>query len=173
MRLFDGLQVLQEREDLRDDYREFGQTCHHFPRGAPPGGIRFLAPGAMHQARWMSKVLYSFKIWMFRGQFRLTKKEERGLQRVFASSSSESTQRPGLRPFFSVQAPRLDLELIKALGTYDKIDPEIGDVALGRNCQAICGTVRRTGWGCPSSTPTCPARPKTPMVFPGPTTRGI
>ncbi|KAG0710906.1 hypothetical protein GWK47_021813 [Chionoecetes opilio] len=63
-----------------------GQTCHHFPRWCPSGGIRFLAPGAMHQARWMSKVLYSFKIWMFQGQFRLTKKEERGLQR-FASLS--------------------------------------------------------------------------------------
>ena len=33
---------------------------------------------------------------------------------------------------FSAQAPRLDLELIKALGTYDKIDPEIGDVALSK-----------------------------------------
>ncbi|KAG0715383.1 hypothetical protein GWK47_012039 [Chionoecetes opilio] len=29
------LQVLQEREDLRDDYREIGQTCHHFPRWCP------------------------------------------------------------------------------------------------------------------------------------------
>ncbi|KAG0718749.1 hypothetical protein GWK47_051855 [Chionoecetes opilio] len=85
----------------------------------------------MHQARWMSKVLYSFKIWMFRGQFRLTKKEERGLQRlclfvvrVYAKAWIEAS--------FSVQAPRLDLELIKALGTYDKIDPEIGDVALSK-----------------------------------------
>ncbi|KAG0698584.1 hypothetical protein GWK47_026013 [Chionoecetes opilio] len=76
------LQVLQEREDLRDDYRELVKLVIIFLGGAPPGGIRFLAPGAMHQARWMSKVLYSFKIWMFRGQFRLTKKEERGLQRL-------------------------------------------------------------------------------------------
>lgn len=44
-----------------------------------------------------------------------------------ASLSSESTQRPGLRLL-----PRLDLELFKALGTYDKIDPEIGDVALSK-----------------------------------------
>ncbi|KAG0713776.1 hypothetical protein GWK47_015469 [Chionoecetes opilio] len=125
------LQVLQEREDLRDDYRELVKLVIIFLGGAPPGGIRFLAPGAMHQARWMSKVLYSFKIWMFRGQFRLTKKEERGLQRlclfvvrVYAKAWIEAS--------FSVQAPRLDLELIKALGTYDKIDPEIGDVALSK-----------------------------------------
>ncbi|KAG0725630.1 hypothetical protein GWK47_038244 [Chionoecetes opilio] len=85
------LQVLQEREDLRDDYRELVKLVIIFLGGAPPGGIRFLAPGAMHQARWMSKVLYSFKIWMFRGQFRLTKKEERGLQRFVP------LRRPSLR----------------------------------------------------------------------------
>ena len=125
------LQVLQEREDLRDDYRELVELVIIFLGGAPPGGIRFRAPGAMHHARWMSKVLYSFKIWMFRGQFRLTKKEERGLQRmclfvvrVYAKAWIEAS--------FSAQAPRLDLELIKALGTYDKIDSEIGDVALSK-----------------------------------------
>ncbi|KAG0725682.1 hypothetical protein GWK47_038130 [Chionoecetes opilio] len=34
--------------------------------------------------------------------------------------------------------PRLDLELIKALGTYDKIDPEIGDVALSKLSKPNC-----------------------------------
>ncbi|KAG0721113.1 hypothetical protein GWK47_047098 [Chionoecetes opilio] len=69
------------------------------------------------------KILYSFKIWMFRGQFRLTKRRSVDPQRlclfvvrVYAKAWIEAS--------FSVQAPRLDLELIKALGTYDKIDPE-------------------------------------------------
>ena len=126
-----NLQVLQEREDLRDDYRELVELVISFLGGALSGGMRFRAPGAMHHARWTSKVLYSFKIWMFRGQFRLTKKEERGLLRmciffvrVYAKAWIEAS--------FSAQAPRLDLELTKALGTYDKIDPEIGDVALSK-----------------------------------------
>ncbi|KAG0727626.1 hypothetical protein GWK47_034264 [Chionoecetes opilio] len=130
------LQVLQEREDLRDDYRELVKLVIIFLGGAPPGGIRFLAPGAMHQARWMSKVLYSFKIWMFRGQFRLTKKEERGLQRlclfvvrVYAKAWIEAS--------FSVQAPRLDLELIKALGTTTRSTLR-SETSRCRNCQAIC-----------------------------------
>ena len=72
------LQVLQEREDRRDDYRESVELAIIFFGGAHLSGIRFRVPGIMHHARWMSKVLYSFKIWIFRGQFRLTK-EERGL----------------------------------------------------------------------------------------------
>ena len=41
-----------------------------------------MAPEAMHHARWMSKVLYAIKIWMFRGQFKLTKGEETGLRDI-------------------------------------------------------------------------------------------
>lgn len=83
----------------------------------------------MHQARWMSKVLYAFKIWMSQGQCHLTKKEEEGLARictffrgVYAKAWMEAT--------FPAQAPWLDLKLITALGTYEKIDPKVGDIAL-------------------------------------------
>lgn len=33
---------------------------------------------------------------------------------------------------FPAQAPWFNLELIKALGTYEKIDPEMGEVALAK-----------------------------------------
>lgn len=64
----------------RDDYRELleltliflGKMCHR--------EIKFRLPGAMHQARWMSKAIYSLKVWMFRSQFQLTKKESCGLR---------------------------------------------------------------------------------------------
>lgn len=39
----------------------------------------FMAPGPMHHAHWMSKVIYSLKVWMFRLQFRLTVFEEKDL----------------------------------------------------------------------------------------------
>ena len=45
------LQVLQERGDFRDDYRELVELVIIFLGGAPPSGIRFRAPGAMHHAR--------------------------------------------------------------------------------------------------------------------------
>jgi len=41
-----------------------------------------MAPGAFHQARWLSKALYTLKIWLFRNQFRLTAPEENRLQDV-------------------------------------------------------------------------------------------
>ncbi|KAK2727038.1 hypothetical protein QYM36_007779 [Artemia franciscana] len=66
----------------RDDYREFLELVIIFLDSVLERGIRFIAPGATHHARWLSKVIYSLKIWMFRGQFHLSKKEEKGLQDV-------------------------------------------------------------------------------------------
>ncbi|KAG0729747.1 hypothetical protein GWK47_029737 [Chionoecetes opilio] len=114
MRLFEDLQVLQEREDLRDDYREFGQNFLISSVVPLPGGIRFsLSPGAT-PGQGCQKSSTPFKILGFRGQFRFTKKEERGLQRL-CFFVSESTQRPGLR-FFLGSSPRLDLELTRPSG---------------------------------------------------------
>ena len=66
-----AMQVLQNRNVLRDDYKELVELIIIFLGGVPAGGIWFRAPGPMHQVRWMSKVIYSFKVWMFRDQFRL------------------------------------------------------------------------------------------------------
>ena len=67
------------------------------------GGVMvpFRYPGHMHQARWMAKVIYSFKIWLFRRQFRLTSREEFGLRDIcvftvrlyLKASTSEPAQR--------------------------------------------------------------------------------
>ena len=70
---------LKERKDLRDDYREFIELSLIFMGVTPPRGIHFMAPGPMHHARWMSKVLYSLKVWMFHQQFKLTDKENNNL----------------------------------------------------------------------------------------------
>src|SRR6218665_3249968 len=42
--------------------------------------------GAMHHAHWMSKVIYSLRIWMFNAQFKLTRAQERGLRDVCVRS---------------------------------------------------------------------------------------
>ena len=64
----------------RDDYEEFLQLALIFLGGTPSGGIKYRAPGAIHHARWMAKAIYSFKIFLFRDQFKLTKKEQ-GLEK--------------------------------------------------------------------------------------------
>jgi len=73
--------ITQLREvQPRDDYREFLELVIIFLGGIPSRGVRFAMPGAIHHARWMANALYSLKIWMFHGQFKLNNKEERGLR---------------------------------------------------------------------------------------------
>ena len=83
-----------------------------------------MAPGAMHQARWMAKVIYSLKIWMFRSQFKLTKKEEKGLREVCLFSVVLY-----LKAWFSaplaVSAPRNDLQLLQDLYNYRQHNDKI------------------------------------------------
>ena len=40
-------------------------------------GVRFMAPGAMHRARWIAKAQYAVKVFMFCSQFKLTAREEK------------------------------------------------------------------------------------------------
>ncbi|KAK0050926.1 hypothetical protein Bpfe_019652 [Biomphalaria pfeifferi] len=49
----------------RDDYEELLELTIIFLGGSPPKGIRFKAPGALHHARWMAKIIYGLKIWIF------------------------------------------------------------------------------------------------------------
>ena len=62
----------------RDDNRELLEISITFFGSKPPRGIRFLAPGAMHKARWMAKAIYAIKMSMFKGQFPLTKERKLG-----------------------------------------------------------------------------------------------
>jgi hypothetical protein len=61
------LAVLQPR----DDYREILELAIIFLGGKPPRGISFGTPGALHRARWMAKISYELKMWMFKSQFQL------------------------------------------------------------------------------------------------------
>lgn len=68
-------QVLVSSQQPRDDYRELLELTVLFLGDVPPRGVRLVAPGAMHRARWMAKLLYSLKVWMFKKQFKLTARE--------------------------------------------------------------------------------------------------
>ena len=120
-----------EQTDLRDDYRELLELVLIFIGRVPPRGVKFRAPGAMHHARWMSKALYSLKVWMFRDQFKLTVKEERGLRsvavfisRVYAKAWTEAS--------LAASAPRGDLELLQALNAYHEVDDVVAKAALNK-----------------------------------------
>src|ERR1043165_10289674 len=59
----------------REDYKELLTLNLIFLGGIPPLGVRFRVPGAYHHARWMSKIIFIMKIYLFRHQFKLTKHE--------------------------------------------------------------------------------------------------
>lgn len=60
------------------DYRELFELTVVFLGSAPPRGSRFYKPSAMHEARWMAKVIYTFKV--FRSQFTLSTCADHGLR---------------------------------------------------------------------------------------------
>ncbi|XP_050524154.1 uncharacterized protein LOC126895887 [Daktulosphaira vitifoliae] len=67
---------------FREDYREFLELTVIFLNGVPPRGVLFRAPGAIHHARWMSKALYTLKIFIFREEFKLTQKKYNSISRI-------------------------------------------------------------------------------------------
>ena len=66
----------------RDDYLEFLNLCLIFLGGSTTTSelnVKFRAPGATHNARWMAKAIYCIKIYLFQDQFVITAKEKKGI----------------------------------------------------------------------------------------------
>jgi len=107
----------------RDDYKELLQLALIF-LGDEASDVHINTPGAYHRARWMAKLIYSLKIYLFRSQFRLTKAELSGLQQLNAF-----TVKLYLKAWYtsmsSTAAPRNDLQLLKDLVTYSVINKAI------------------------------------------------
>ena len=115
----------------RDDYREMLELVHIYLGGTPKNEVRFMAPGAIHQARWMAKVLYTMKIWLFRSQFKLTAKEESGLSDICIF-----VVRLYVKAWFTASnaaaAPANDLQFLKDLVAYEAVNPKIGKVSADK-----------------------------------------
>lgn len=101
----------------RDDYKEFLELAIVCLGGSLPS-FNFKKPGAFHHARWMAKVLYCLKIWMFRGQLKhLTKGEESCVCDVSIFSILIYVEAWFSAPD-AAAAPRTDLEMLMKLHSY-------------------------------------------------------
>ncbi|BES92280.1 Hypothetical protein NTJ_05089 [Nesidiocoris tenuis] len=113
----------------RDDYKELLTLVIMFLGGIPKNGINFMAPAGLHRARWMAKGIYAIKVYMFRGEFKMTKKEEVAITELCMFVVSIYVyhwfQAPSCR-----FAPRNDLKLLKDLKVYNKVNEAIAEVAL-------------------------------------------
>ena len=63
----------------REDYKEVLHLVLLY-LGENLEGVQICAPGAHHRAKWMCKIIYSLKIYLFRSQFNLTASELKGLR---------------------------------------------------------------------------------------------
>jgi len=61
----------------REDYLKLLDLSIIYLGGVLPSGIHFRKPGAYHMARWMSKAIYTLKLYQFRAEFKLSKLEEK------------------------------------------------------------------------------------------------
>jgi hypothetical protein len=110
--------VLHDKNlSLRDDYSELVELSLIFLGGTPPRGLRLLTPGPMHHARWMSKAIYSLKVWMLRTQFKLTPREEKGLRDICIFVVLLYVK-AWIRAPLAAVAPQQDLEMLKAMAGY-------------------------------------------------------
>lgn len=125
-----AMHQLQEKQP-RDDYREFLELSVIFLGGVPTRGIRFLAPGPMHHARWMSKVIYSLKIWLFKSQFDLSQKYVNGLRNICVFAIRLYVRAWTNAPL-AAAAPQNDLRLLQALVQYETLHPGIAKVASAK-----------------------------------------
>ncbi|KAL4150130.1 hypothetical protein QTP88_003964 [Uroleucon formosanum] len=117
----------------RDDYKELLELTIIFLGQTPPNGIFFKVPGPIHHARWMSKAIYSIKIFLFRNEFKLTLKENNALRDLCIF-----IVRIYIKQWFCVRAaalaPNMDLQFIKDIILYEVIDEQISKSALKKMC---------------------------------------
>lgn len=117
----DGLLIefscLLEGQHQRDDYRELLELSAAVLGGPTKHAARFRRPGAFHRARWMGKILYAIKLFLFREQFQMSSAEVAGIRRfvVFAVSVYVTAWYKAPLP---AKAPAADLALLNALVCY-------------------------------------------------------
>jgi hypothetical protein len=122
------LHLVEETAYVRDDYKEFAELSLLF-LNVRSDSLVPRPPGPIHHARWMAKGLYSLKIFLFRNVFKLTTREINQLRdicifiiRIYVKA--------WFRAPFAIEAPLQDLNLIKALLEYEKINKKISQAAL-------------------------------------------
>ncbi|GBO06296.1 hypothetical protein AVEN_10238-1 [Araneus ventricosus] len=81
--LLDFYRVELKNIIVKDDYRELIELSIVFLGGdAEKKKLKIRAPGAMHQARWMARAIYSRKLSLFSSQLKLNTKDKEALLEV-------------------------------------------------------------------------------------------
>ena len=90
------------------------ELCLIFLGKTPPNGVSFKKPGAVHKARWLNKIIYAFKIYLFKSQFKLSKLHMQALKR-FCNFLVNGYVKAWHTAPLAVSAPNNDFEYLKLL----------------------------------------------------------
>lgn len=111
---------------IRSDYKELLELTITFLGG---DGGAFRTCGATSNARFMSKAIYCLKIFLFRGQFNLTKRELNSIRDV-----AIFVVKIYIKVWYgctnSIESPNQDLHFLRAANEYSKIDKEISAAVM-------------------------------------------
>ena len=67
--------ILLQEGRPREDYKELLELWVIALGKSPLRGIKFKSPGAMHRVRWMAKLIYAIKLFLFRHQLTDSKRQ--------------------------------------------------------------------------------------------------
>lgn len=123
----DQLQEFQPR----DDYKELLELTIIFLGGTLEKQLSFKAPAGVHRARWMAKAIYALKIYLFRSQFQLTKKELTGIREICIFSAAIYIKN-WFQASSPAYAPLNDLQLLKDLVAFKAVNDIVAEKALNK-----------------------------------------
>lgn len=124
------------KKDLRHDYRELVELSIIFLGGDKNKTLKIRPPGPMHQARWMSRALYSLKIALLSAQFSLPQKDKLALLDV-CSFIVMCYVKSWLKCTSAMKAPQQDLDFLNTIKTYETVDEIISNAATKKFCQHL------------------------------------
>lgn len=115
------------KKEIRDDYREVNDLILKFL------GIKtskpFRVPGATNNARWMARIIYAIKTYLFRNHLGLQSDFIDSLERFCLFVALIYTKHWNRCPNV-IDAPYNDIQLLKELDEYREIDIQIANAAL-------------------------------------------
>ncbi|GBP27014.1 hypothetical protein EVAR_11247_1 [Eumeta japonica] len=117
------------RYQPRDDYKELLNLTIIYLGGIPEKGVSFRMPAGLHRARWMAKAIYCLKIFLFRHQFKLSKREETAIKEICVFTVSIYVKYWYQAPS-ACAAPRNDLQLLKDLVSFQNINKAMSQNAI-------------------------------------------
>lgn len=115
-------------QQIRDDFEEPLNLVIIVLGGVPPKGVRFRAPGAFHRDRWMLRIIYSIKIFLFSPT---TKREqEKQLKEFICFVIGGGYIEACYSAPSAASVPRNDLQFITSLIEYRGFNKKLANAAI-------------------------------------------